>query len=741
MRIPWIDNLRKQRGNASGDMPDTGDVAAALLPSGRNYIPRTSQNILALWAESPWLRLVSQRVADAVAAVNWRLYVARNNDGSAYRDLTVQRAKGAKRHAIIRKATSADGNLEELPSDHPVLNLLHDGNAYLSGDEVMQLIVLSLDLVGEAYSAIETNKAGVPTALVPLKSTWIQRLPIANDPYFLVRSSAKSVKIHKDSMLIWRRVSPNEPFGRGTGLANAIGRELDADGFASNYSATWFQNCARPDLLIYGEMSKSDMERLERAWNSKHQGVGNWFKARFIRGASQLGVKEISQPFRAGDVTELRRFERDITLQTFGIPPEIVGIVENSNRATITTADYLFQKLCVVPRLEMLQSVFQKHLVPYFDERLIIAYDNPVPADDDYKLKVMESAPWAFDVDAWRSMADKGPMEDGQGRYHLVPLNLMPMDSFGPAISSDSEVVDEDEQSSEDETDAEDLYQYESVVRDVIGPGDVPPITETDVNQIAASCDEYELVEVIKPQELACVESFGAQAVAAIGSGISFDISNPRAIEFLAKNAAERMNMVNVVTQDRVKAKLQEVREAISAGVLRGDPLDELQSAIEDVFGWSKRYRSQLIARTEVTRASNFGRLEGYRQAGIEKKQWLATRGGNNRDTHMPGAGLDGQVRDEGDPFESPSGHEAQYPCDFGVAEEDCNCQCSVLPYLDDRQLSEDVLTREYRAYASNRPQFERGYVAALQRAFDKQQTTVVARLRNIARSRGGQET
>jgi hypothetical protein len=37
-------------------------------------------------------------------------------------------------------------------------------------------------------------------------------------------------------------------------------------------------------------------------------------------------------------------------MQVYGIPPEKLGIVENSNRSTIDSADYLFAKSILVPQ-------------------------------------------------------------------------------------------------------------------------------------------------------------------------------------------------------------------------------------------------------------------------------------------------------------------------------------------------------------------------------------------------------
>ena len=44
------------------------------------------------------------------------------------------------------------------------------------------------------------------------------------------------------------------------------------------------------------------------------------------------------------DFVESRKFLRDSANQHFHIPPEIMGILENSNRSTIDSAFYLLNK-------------------------------------------------------------------------------------------------------------------------------------------------------------------------------------------------------------------------------------------------------------------------------------------------------------------------------------------------------------------------------------------------------------
>ena len=68
----------------------------------------------------------------------------------------------------------------------------------------------------------------------------------------------------------------------------------------------------------------------------------------------------------------------------------------------------------------------------------------------------------------------------------------------------------------------------------------------------------------------------------------------------------------------------------------------------------------------------------------IERKRQLVLRQRDDkvRDTHME---LDGQVVDVNEKFVVPStGNSTESPAAFGIAEEDINCRCTLIPVIGD---------------------------------------------------------
>ncbi len=117
-----------------------------------------------------------------------------------------------------------------------------------------------------------------------------------------------------------------------------------------------------------------------------------------------------------------------------------------------------------------------------------------------------------------------------------------------------------------------------------------------------------------------------------------------------------------------------EVTRGIATGLMYSDIARNLRSAA----GIPLR-RAKTIARTEAGRVqeqATFDAAKGAKAKGADVvKQWSAFRDGKTRDAHRR---LDGQIREVDEPFEV-EGHTAMHPHDFGVAELDINCRCTML--------------------------------------------------------------
>lgn len=239
------------------------------------------------------------------------------------------------------------------------------------------------------------------------------------------------------------------------------------------------------------------------------------------------------------------------------------------------------------------------------------------------------------------------------------------------------------------------------------------PLTKKKVRWISKVPKVSDLAKTKKVIK-ATVQAFGDAAVTDVSAGVSFAIRDQAVVDFLANYGGERMTRINKTTQKKI-GKL------LSTHVDLGSSLGKIKKDLRSMYGLSAK-RAADIGVTEITRASNFGSLQGFKQAKIEQKEWLSTEDEAVRDTHV---NLNHIIVGINDAFVTVNGR-AQYPGDFNVPKEDIHCRCGILPVINDKSMRH---RNHWKVFDSKRDPWERRYARALAAAFSVQKMNVIAAL------------
>lgn len=488
--------LRQRIADALGITPkqapsDVQAVVAAMLPSGTSTPPeRGVRGMLNAYNNSPWVRAVASRVSIGVGSVSWQVYAIRTQStGRYFRSFDLQ-SKGIERRQFRRRMIDVPEGTELIEiAEHPILELLSGGSRRMPGSVGRQMTQLYLELTGEAFWLLEprtVNGSTIPVGFWVIPPTWVQDVPTDEDgSYVLDAGTGKTIEIPSPFMLWFANPNPVNPYGRGTGHLRAFGDEIDTDEYTAKYIRSFFYNSARPDLLVYGkDLQKEDVQRLEIGWVQKVRGFLQAHRPFFLN--RDVTVKELTYKFQEMQLIELRKWERDLIVNGRGVPPEVLGIIENSNRATIDAADYLFAKGVVEPALEAQRNVLQEELVPKYDERLILGYDSPVEEDHEFQLKAMEAEPSAPTINEWRAVQGLDAVDYGD--QHIFTLSKKVVDLNDPdafnnpsrndPVPTDDEPPVEEQPPPEDEDDdasmdGERHHHHLTVTKEVGGPHNV----------------------------------------------------------------------------------------------------------------------------------------------------------------------------------------------------------------------------------------------------------------------------
>lgn len=405
---------------------------------------------------SPWLRAGLQRIGESVANANWHLErltlpaqkeeAAYNLDARAVRKYMERRAAlsvGNRRQrerawGFVRREMEA----EEVVS-HPLLRLLASPNECMQQVSLIALIQHYLDLVGETWTLMEPGPGPWPRALWPIPPTWITRRPLPGQPTVQL-SAYGNVQDFPAELFLWgMHPKPSDPYERGSSIAGALSDDIDLDAYATKYGKAFYWNRAIPPVLITGkELAKDEggVRRIEEQWSQKLSGIWDSFKPFFLNRDVQVHI--LSTAVKDMKIPEMRTGERDVFLQVLGFPPEILGIVENSNRATIGVAEDIYGRHVQDPRTDFIRGMIQAQLIDPRDPSLVLEVDSAVQGDMTHQKEVMALAPHAFDVDDWRKCAGLEPWGDDCGGdlvlvnpgAELVPRKTLPLLAGMPAL-------------------------------------------------------------------------------------------------------------------------------------------------------------------------------------------------------------------------------------------------------------------------------------------------------------------
>lgn len=426
--------------------PETAQLAhgllAGVLPLQSNAPKKNTTDYLNAYSAMPWLRAVAARIAFDVAACRWHLYAVGKTDEQGKR--LWRQTRGVQRGGAEyrRKALAELRDSRELVEieEHPLLSVLDGGNPFMPGMTVRKVTQLHLDLIGDAFWLLERDALGVPVAVWPVPPDWVRTMPTPGYPFYRVGYRGWQQTIPASEVIWLNDPDPANPYSRGSGTARALGDELDTDEYAAKHMKSFFYNHARPDLVVMpsgegeaAQIGDAERLRLEQSWT---QTSGTFWRAfRPLFASRKLEIKVLEQNFQHLQMLELRKHERDTIIQVFGVSPAILGILEASApKAAIEAAAYHYALFVLVPRLELQRTILQEQLVPQYDQRLILEYENPVKEDAAQHLEAAKVAPWAMTADEWRSLMGHAPLPDGEGAVHMVPMGLTPT----PSLSSDA---------------------------------------------------------------------------------------------------------------------------------------------------------------------------------------------------------------------------------------------------------------------------------------------------------------
>lgn len=584
--------------------------------------------------------------------------------------------------ACVEVRAEAVGNIglqlfkgDEEIFDHPLLDLLNKVNPRTTKKQLFKGTQAFMDLEGDSFwfLARENDGKGAIKEIYLMRPDRLTIIPSEDesDPFsvkgYEYRLGSESVTFQPNQIMHVPNFNPlgEHPYphkGMSTLEAAANAVEMDNQSRLWNYS--FFKNSARPDGLVISEEELSDenRERMKAQINSEHQGAENAHKWALLEG--KFDWKETQRTQKDMDFIEQRKFSRDEILALFRVPKPAIGIVEDVTVSNAEATDYIFASRTIKPLMENIVDAINEFIVPEFGDDLELRFVDPTPENEERKALYYEKA-----LDKWmtrneiRAAEGLEPTRDGDkifGQLSQIPIDQTqpdtqksvkrgketPQKKEATASKKDDDVrfvitLDKKDVSLSD--DAREKYvtawkqhinlhtqafikklrdyftnQEKEVMANLERELGEKKITRKAIEDILFD-DERAInsgISLVTPFAENWMEEAGERARTLVGSGVPFDPSSPEAVKFLQERAKFFAETITKKTREDLFATLKE-GEAAKEGVF------ELSNRVADVYRDARDYRTDRIARTEVSAASNEGSVLAYKEAGIEKHEWI----------------------------------------------------------------------------------------------------------------------
>lgn len=660
---------------------------------------RNTQEFLATYAHSPRLSPVTKIATDLS-----------NVSGKLYRLLP-------------------NGDRDEI-TDHPFLDFMARPNPlpFMTRSALWKVHETYLMIKGEGPAIIERDAAGYPAELWPIPPHWVAEIPRLDFPFYTIRNrDGLQITVPIEDIFMVRQLNPLDPYGRGLGDAEAVADEIETDEYMAKWAKKFFYNDATPPVLMSAPgITQDEYSRFQAAWNDKFRGIGNAHKMGII--PREVNIHKLVDTQREMDFTESRKDLRDGVNAHFGVPPEILGIVENSNRATATQAKIIYAENVLTPRLLARQDAINTQLLAAWGEDLLWEYDDIVPEDTEFRLQMSNAGLTgsALLLDEWREQNGFDPLPDGAGQVLFVPFASMPTRP-GELSEIARQTVDQTQQGTQLGTEATPVtlpgFKASARRRQQLAHQERARLLASQERAARVSMSRFftaqtaQIVEAMKAGHKDDSEDFWQRISA--GQGLTFDIAAirlaakdalgqlvdwakqdealaavlnpvweeafnagaksieqtlglrsvraPRLTDYLRQQGLRRVQGINETTRDKLAAALA---DGIEAGESTAQLIKRIQQHMPDI----QAERAASIATSEAHTSMQAGSFAQMQFAGVRTKTWITAGDEDVRDSHRAQNGVTV-------PMEQPFPNGLMYPGDpSGAPGEIIRCRCDMLP-------------------------------------------------------------
>ena len=593
--------------------------------------------------------------------------------------------------AFVERETG-QGEYRAVEYTHPWYQLIRNPSNIWTANDIWDWAQTSIDLHGNADFIVERGGNGMPVQLLPVFPEF-GHVEIAPSPqggvnhWLFYRSDGKIIPVLKENLVRVDRKSPFSPYETYS-LIEAARYDLDTASNMKKYRRQSVENGGFSSPVLTTDQDLNDTQH-KQLTSSYKEFVGS----RGLEGQKVAVFGSGAKPWSPQTARDLEYIQGEVqTDKTImiitGVPP---GLFESTTtRATAEGAQVVFAQQTVSKLVNKIaqQLTHQFEIVFSADSGVLhIRPPDVIPLDKDFELRQRQMYLSTGQRRINDYLAEDGYQEDPNGNERYIPLGWTPISRNSAREPQPERAVRAQDKRAEmwREIDRKKRRQaeilkpvvkgwYEDVQKQVMDQVDsYEPKREFTQDVFDINQAEWDLMQRLAPEILRIMSSGFDGALSNLKiSGLEFTINSPY-VENTLRTILERQKSIPETLFDEVS---KSIREGMEEKLSRKEMADKISGFFESFT----EGKVENISNGLSTSTWEAGQDVAYNEAGVEQKEWLSSRDGRVRDTHLE---ADGQ-RVPLNGFFNVGGYEIKHPGDMmAPPEEAIGCRCTTLGVLD----------------------------------------------------------
>lgn len=393
-------------GNGSVNVNTTNDSAIfqqmVHLLTGDNCKGKTYTYDEIMMEYKSWVYACSNINAAGVASTPLRLYATTSYGQSNkylhnHRVLSSKEVKELSNRASYKALSKITPSVEVVEVvDHPLLDLLRKFNDDRNYYESIEGTSISLDMIGNAYWYMDFAGMSTPQELyvmMPQHMTIVAGKRRLIKGYIYKKSGVNGekpvgVKFKPSEIIHFKTASvTSDYYGLGPAMAAAMAIERNELIDISENSA--LKNKARPDAIVQykgGKLDPTSKRDVEKMWNKAVGGPQKNGKIKVMDEDFDIkampGWTPEEMKYMEGRIWTLKEIAA-----IYGVPYSMLDS-SDTKKATSESAKLWHTQNAIVPRTKRLEEKLNEKLVPLYDDRLFLMFDDPTPENLEQKTTI-----------------------------------------------------------------------------------------------------------------------------------------------------------------------------------------------------------------------------------------------------------------------------------------------------------------------------------------------------------------